>query len=88
MTRTPMKASTTPAQEQARRLDFAFDLLNRALFNGQLPPTMLRLERCKNSNGYFSPDKFTDASGGTLDCITLNSTNAATRPLRLVGLVP
>lgn len=81
MTRTPTKARSTPAQEQARRLDLAFDLLNRALFNGQLPPTMLRLERCKNSNGYFAPNKFADANGGTLDCITLNSTNAATRPL-------
>ena len=71
----------SPAQEQARRLQIAFDIFNRQLFDNQLPPTMLRLERQKNSHGYYAPNKFVDADGNRLDSITLNSTDAAERPL-------
>ena len=71
----------SPAQEQAKRLQAAFDIFNRQLFENQLPPTMLRLERQKNSHGYYAPNKFADADGNRLDCITLNSTDAAERPL-------
>ena len=75
------RTSTSPALEQARRLQAAADIFNRELFDGALPPTMLRLERQKASRGYYSPDKFTDSQGNKLDCITLNSTDAAERPL-------
>jgi len=75
------KKRSAPALEQAKRLQAAADLFNRELFDGQLPPTMLRLQRCKGHKGSYAPDKFTDADGGLLDAITLNSTTAAERPL-------
>ena len=75
------RTATSPALEQARRLQAAADIFNRELFGNKLPPTMLRLERQKTSRGYYSPNKFADEQGNTLDCITLNSTDAADRPL-------
>ncbi|KZR92354.1 SprT-like family protein [Synechococcus sp. MIT S9509] len=72
---------TSPALEQARRLQRAADIFNRELFNSELPPTMLRLERQKTSRGFYSPDKFVDEQGNKLDAITLNSTDASERPL-------
>ena len=42
---------------------------------------MLRLGIKKNARGTFFPDKFTDEQGNKLDCIQLNSTDAATRTL-------
>ena len=71
----------SPALATARRLQQAADLFNRELFNGQLPSTMLRLQNKKGCNGYYSPNKFIDADGRQLDCITLNSTTAIDRPL-------
>ena len=68
----------SPALVTARRLQQAADLFNRELFNGQLPPTMLRLQNKKGCNGFYSPNKFIDADGRQLDCITLNSTTVGT----------
>ena len=70
-----------PALEQAKRLQAAYDVFNIVLFAEQLPPTMLRIERLKNSRGYFSPNKFTDLDNNAIDCITLNSTDVIERPL-------
>jgi hypothetical protein len=75
------RTGTSPALEQARRLQAAADIFNRELFDGALPPTMLRLERQKASRGYYSPNKLIDEHGNKLDAITLNSTDAAERPL-------
>ena len=52
------RTATSPALEQARRLQAAADIFNRELFGNKLPPTMLRLERQKTSRGYYSPNKF------------------------------
>ncbi|KZR86520.1 SprT-like family protein [Synechococcus sp. MIT S9509] len=71
----------SPALATARRLQAAADLFNRELFNNQLPSTMLRLQNKKGCNGFYSPNKFIDADGRQLDCITLNSTTAIDRPL-------
>ena len=71
----------SPALITARRLQNAADLFNRELFGGRLPPTMLRLQNKKGCNGFYSPNKFIDADGCELDCITLNSTTAIDRPL-------
>ena len=70
----------SPALATARRLQAAADLFNRELFNNQLPSTMLRLQNKKGCNGFYSPNKFIDADGRQLDCITLNSTTAIDRP--------
>ena len=71
----------SPALITARRLQNASDLFNRELFGGRLPATMLRLQNKKGCNGFYSPNKFIDADGCELDCITLNSTTAIDRPL-------
>ena len=75
------KKRSAPALEQAKRLQAAADLFNRELFDGQLPPTMLRLGIRKGARGTYFPDKFRDEHGELLDCIQLNSTDATDRPL-------
>ena len=71
----------SPALSTARRLQAAADLFNRELFNNQLPSTMLRLQNKRGCNGFHSPNKFIDADGRQLDCITLNSITAIDRQL-------
>ena len=72
----------SPAVLLSKRLSVAFDLFNRQLFNGELPPAMLQLRNKPGSYGYFSPNKWKgQGDGDLLDVINLDSKTAAERPL-------
>ncbi|MBL6739683.1 MAG: SprT-like domain-containing protein [Synechococcus sp. BS301-5m-G54] len=81
MTAEIFKDKASPALEQARRLQAAADIFNTHLFDGALPPTMLRLGIRRGARGTYFPRKFVDENGNHLDCIQLNSTDATERPL-------
>lgn len=46
--------------------------LNDALFSGQLPPTLVTLQRKPRTIGYYSPARFGNLKGRTVDEIALN----------------
>ena len=78
---TSISKPSSPAVEQAKRLSKAFDIFNRELFAGELPPVMLQVKNKPGSHGYFQPNKWKDAEGNLLDVISLDSKNAVDRPL-------
>jgi len=71
----------SPALATASRLHRDADLFNRALFVGQFPSTMLRLQNKKGCDEYYSLNRFIKADLWELDCITLNSSTEIDRPL-------
>lgn len=59
----------------ARQLHEAFVFFNRGLFEGKLPPALVRYQVEKKANGIFSPDRFARARGeDRLDEICVNPT--------------
>lgn len=72
---------TSPAVEQAKRLSKAFDIFNRELFAGELPPVMLQVKNKPGSHGYYQPERWEDEEGKKLDVIALNSKDAIARDL-------
>lgn len=71
----------SPALATASRLQRDADLFNRALFVGQLPSTMLRLQNKKGFDEYYSLNRFIKADLWELDYVTLNSSTKIGRLL-------
>lgn len=81
MTATISKADS-PAVLLSKRLSIAFEIFNKELFTGELPPAMLQLRNKPGSYGYFAPNKWKgQGDGDLLDVINLDSKTAAERPL-------
>lgn len=57
------EALAAPTLTVAKELQYAFDHFNAALFNGSLPPVMMRLERLKKYKGYFRRDEYAALNG-------------------------
>ena len=49
----------TITQAQYRDFQDAYDFFNRELFGSSLPPVLVTLQRHANTQGYFSPERFT-----------------------------
>jgi hypothetical protein len=65
--------SATPTVEMSVELQSAFDHFNAELFGGQLPPTLLTLQRQKMTAGYFTADGWVNRQGAEkVDEIALN----------------
>jgi len=62
-------------------LQLAFDTFNTALFDGELPHCLLTLQREKLTCGYFSPNRFADATGQLAHEIAMNPAYFAVVPL-------
>lgn len=71
-----LPTSTTYSELQA-----AFDTFNASLFDGQLPPCLLTLQREKRTYGYFSAKRFGTRAGQTTDEIALNPEYFAVVPV-------
>lgn len=71
-----MPTSTTYSE-----LQVAFDTFNASLFDGQLPPCLLTLQREKRTYGYFSAKRFGTRAGQTTDEIALNPEYFAVVPV-------
>src|SRR5205809_476125 len=59
--RTPPMAN--PTEQAYRELQQAYDVFNRRLFAGQLPPCLITMQRKNRTYGYFSGDRWNDLAG-------------------------
>ena len=74
--------SIEPTKETYDQFQEAYEYLNRALFNGQLPNCLITLQRSKSSYGYFCGDRFGRTDGLITDEIALNPRYFHDRPAR------
>src|SRR6266704_2539240 len=75
--RTPPMAN--PTEQAYRELQQAYDVFNRRLFAGQLPPCLITMQRKNRTYGYFSGDRWNDLAGALTDEIALNPAHFARR---------
>jgi len=68
-----------PTEQAYTELQHAYDFFNRQLFNGQLPPCLITLQRKNRTYGYFSGERWDDKAGAIIDEIALNPVHFATR---------
>jgi len=61
-----------PTVEFYDLLQQAYDHFNTRLFDGQLPPCMITVQRKRNTMGYFSPQRWVNADGRKTHEIALN----------------
>lgn len=71
----------TPTRVTYAELQQAYDHLNAALFDAQLPPCLITLQREKRTCGYFSAARFAALDGRMTDEIALNPAFFAVVPL-------
>ena len=65
--------STKPSREIYTGLQSAYDHFNKVLFGGELPQSMIVLQRKRGAHGYFWAEQFSDRPGNSsLDEIALN----------------
>lgn len=74
----------TPTEDHTRRayngLAEAYSYFNQCLFDGKLPSCLITVQRKKNCNGYYSPNRFSPHSAqGGVDEIALNPANFENR---------
>lgn len=71
-----------PTGQTYSELQMAFDHFNDLLFDNQLPPCLITLQREKSSCGYYSSNRFVDTqTGETVDEIALNPCYFAAWPI-------
>ena len=70
-----------PTREVYDGLMHAYEHFNRQLFNGELPPCVITLQREKRTFGYFSKNRFATRSGQVAHEIALNPCNFGTHPI-------
>lgn len=73
--------ATRPTMESATELQQAFDHFNAVLFDGQLPPCLITLQRKAGCFGYFSRDRFVHVDGVKTDEIAMNPEFFAAYPV-------
>lgn len=61
-----------PTPEVYEALQVAYDFFNSRLFNGELPPCLMTLQRKKGARGYFSKNRFIRTSGEETHEIAMN----------------
>lgn len=71
----------SPTHQTYAELQRAYDHFNRSLFDGQLPPCLITLQREKRSYGYFSAGRFARQDGALTDEIAMNPVYFAVVPL-------
>jgi predicted SprT family Zn-dependent metalloprotease len=70
-----------PTQQIYKELQQLFDHFNDRLFNNELPPCLLTLQRHKNTYGYFSKNRFTNTHKEYVSEIALNPEYFSTIPI-------
>ncbi len=69
-----------PTDDVCRELTHAYDFFNAELFDGDLPPCLITLQRYSRAYGYFSGKRFVDkARGRVTDELALHPTMIASR---------
>lgn len=69
----------TPTEQVYSELQEAYDVFNRELFDGQLPPCLITMQRKARTYGYFSGKRWKSQTGAMTDEIALNPTHFADR---------
>jgi predicted SprT family Zn-dependent metalloprotease len=71
-----MDITNTPALDPTPQaygeLQAAYDFFNRALFDGELPPCLITLQRKGRYNGFYSDKQFKNGKGDHADEIAIN----------------
>lgn len=70
---------STPTEQAYTELQHAYDFFNTRLFDGQLPPCLITMQRKNRTYGYFSGERWNDHAGAVTDEIALNPAHFATR---------
>ncbi|EMR4172571.1 hypothetical protein R2537_007617, partial [Pseudomonas aeruginosa] len=72
-----------PTAEAYGELYVAFEHFNRAMFDAQLPPCLITLQRRKGTYGYFSKGRFVRrGTGDMVDEIALNPAYFASQTIK------
>jgi predicted SprT family Zn-dependent metalloprotease len=72
--------ATSPTQQTYKTLDDAYRFFNARLFEGQLPPCLITMQRSKKAYGYFAGGRFGSADGKQVtDEIALNPSHFRSR---------
>ena len=73
--------TSRPTNRTYDSLEAAYDHFNRELFDGQLPPCLITVQRHKGAYGYFSGARFASTTDATdiADEIALNPMHFAER---------
>ena len=69
----------TPTEQAYAELQQAYDVFNTELFDGQLPPCLITMQRKNRTYGYFSGNRWNDIAGKLTDEIAMNPAHFATR---------
>lgn len=74
----------TPTHQAYNELQHAYDVFNQELFDNQLPPCLITLQRKPHTLGYYAPNNFTNLvdKGRTTDEIALNPYHFIDRSLQ------
>ena len=72
---------TQPTPRTYSEFELAYVTFNHRLFDGELPPCLITLQREKRTYGYFSSNRFGNRQGETTDEIALNPEFFAVTPL-------
>jgi predicted SprT family Zn-dependent metalloprotease len=64
--------AVNPTNEFYGQLQYAYDHFNKDLFEGQLPPCLITVQREKNTTGYFSPSRWSNREGSQAHEIALH----------------
>lgn len=67
-----MDRSRTPTEQAHEELAHAFEVLNDRLFDGELPPCLITLQRSRGFRGFFSAHRFIRADATTTHEIAMN----------------
>lgn len=79
-----VQSLNSPTPTTYSELQQAYDFLNTKLFDDELPPCLITLQRERNTCGYFSGRRFINRSGERTDEIALNPTYFAVQPIKEV----
>ena len=72
----------TPTEDMYLFIQYAYKYFNQKLFNDQLPPCLITLQRENNTLGYFHPKRFINSENKNItDEIALNPCFFAARPM-------
>ena len=55
----------TPTEQAYAELQQAYDVFNTELFDGQLPPCLITMQRKNRTYGYFSGERWSDLAGSS-----------------------
>lgn len=77
-----VKNGKNPTIETYKELEHAYVFFNERLFDNQLPPCLITLQREKRTLGYHSPARFVNADGEKIDELALNPSYFGVRSIK------